>query len=186
MTLVSRALSLAPLALAVVAAPAVAAPTFYAGTGHYYEYINTQLTWTQARAAALSSSYSGMSGYLATVTSSGENSFLSTLGSSAWIGLTDEAVEGSFIWADGPEAGQAPIFTSWNPGEPNNAGNEDYTDFQNGNWNDLPSSSTRGYFVEYSASSAVPEPATWGLMILGFGTTGAALRRHRKASVRFV
>jgi hypothetical protein len=26
--------------------------------------------------------------------------------------------------------------------------------------------------------SAVPEPATWGLMVLGFGMTGLAMRRH--------
>jgi hypothetical protein len=26
----------------------------------------------------------------------------------------------------------------------------------------------------------VPEPATWGLMILGFGLIGASLRRNRK------
>lgn len=31
-----------------------------------------------------------------------------------------------------------------------------------------------------SAASAAPEPATWGLMILGFGAAGVALRRSRK------
>lgn len=30
-------------------------------------------------------------------------------------------------------------------------------------------------------TSAVPEPATWGLMITGFGLAGAALRRRRRA-----
>lgn len=35
-------------------------------------------------------------------------------------------------------------------------------------------------------SAAVPEPATWGLMILGFGLVGGALRRRRqKVSVRY-
>ena len=29
------------------------------------------------------------------------------------------------------------------------------------------------------AAGAVPEPASWALMILGFGGLGAALRRHR-------
>ncbi|MCS6986475.1 MAG: PEPxxWA-CTERM sorting domain-containing protein [Sphingomonadaceae bacterium] len=29
------------------------------------------------------------------------------------------------------------------------------------------------------AGRAVPEPATWGLMIAGFGLVGAALRRRR-------
>lgn len=31
---------------------------------------------------------------------------------------------------------------------------------------------------------AVPEPATWGMMILGFGMMGLGLRARRKASVR--
>ncbi len=31
--------------------------------------------------------------------------------------------------------------------------------------------------------NAVPEPATWGLMIVGFGVVGAAARRRRIAAV---
>ena len=37
-----------------------------------------------------------------------------------------------------------------------------------------------------AATPAVPEPATWGMMILGFGVVGAAMRRRVRASeVRF-
>jgi hypothetical protein len=32
---------------------------------------------------------------------------------------------------------------------------------------------------------AVPEPATWALMLVGFGLTGAALRRRAKMAVQF-
>ena len=32
------------------------------------------------------------------------------------------------------------------------------------------------------SGGGVPEPATWGLMILGFGAAGAALRRRRMAT----
>jgi hypothetical protein len=35
------------------------------------------------------------------------------------------------------------------------------------------------------ATSDVPEPATWAMMIGGFGMIGAAMRRQRKASVSF-
>ena len=35
-----------------------------------------------------------------------------------------------------------------------------------------------------SAPAAVPEPATWGMMLLGFGVAGAALRRRRIAATR--
>lgn len=39
-----------------------------------------------------------------------------------------------------------------------------------------------GLVTNFSATiAAVPEPATWGLMILGFGAVGGALRRRRGA-----
>jgi hypothetical protein len=37
----------------------------------------------------------------------------------------------------------------------------------------------RGTATFNLAESAIPEPAAWGLMIMGFGLTGAALRRRR-------
>lgn len=33
----------------------------------------------------------------------------------------------------------------------------------------------------FAPTGAVPEPATWALMILGFGAAGAALRGRRRA-----
>jgi hypothetical protein len=43
---------------------------------------------------------------------------------------------------------------------------------------------TFDYRVTITDLSAVPEPATWGMMILGFGLVGAAMRmRRRKVSV---
>lgn len=35
------------------------------------------------------------------------------------------------------------------------------------------------------ASLAVPEPATWGLMIMGIGFAGAAMRRRQRQTVRY-
>lgn len=37
-----------------------------------------------------------------------------------------------------------------------------------------------------SAAGAVPEPATWAMMILGFGLIGGAMRRRETARIRFV
>lgn len=34
------------------------------------------------------------------------------------------------------------------------------------------------------SAGAIPEPATWGLMILGFGAVGVALRRRQKVSAK--
>ena len=52
-------------------------------------------------------------------------------------------------------------------------------------------SGPRGLFNEMTSNfhyaiteSAVPEPTTWALMIAGFGLTGAALRRRRRAELR--
>jgi hypothetical protein len=36
-----------------------------------------------------------------------------------------------------------------------------------------------------AAAAAVPEPASWAMMIGGFGLVGAAMRRQRKVAVRF-
>ncbi len=52
-----------------------------------------------------------------------------------WIGFTDAALEGTFVWYD-----SAPVtYSNWAPGEPNNAGgNENCTQiYPNGTWNDL-------------------------------------------------
>ena len=39
-----------------------------------------------------------------------------------------------------------------------------------------------GVFFDKVSVAAVPEPATWGLMILGFGGAGAMLRRRRSVA----
>ena len=45
-----------------------------------------------------------------------------------WIGLTDSAVEGKFVW----QHSSKPLsWSNWNPGEPNNDGEEDCVMLQN-------------------------------------------------------
>jgi len=92
-------------------------------------------SWTQAQAQAVS-----LGGNLVAVNDAAENQFLvNTFGGSEslWIGLTDQVTEGAFAWANG----EAVTYTNWFPGEPNNAGNEDYAEFNFGSagrWNDRP------------------------------------------------
>ncbi len=38
--------------------------------------------------------------------------------------------------------------------------------------------SESGHFLGLAQTAAVPEPATWALLIAGFGMVGATLRRH--------
>ena len=108
----------------------------------YYEYVSSSVTWVNARCAAkfvdgfydaastrydkcstaklVPRTFNGLTGYLATVTTSAENTFVVQRAGSAaaWIGGTDSAVTrlaGSasdiaftdqiWRWADGPEAG---------------------------------------------------------------------------------
>jgi hypothetical protein len=176
---------------ASVVAPAHAAPVQWTeasgGNGHWYELVTTAAAFSDARTAALASSYLGLSGYLATITSAAEQAFLdaSVNSSTAWLGGSDEAAEDVWKWLDGPEAGQDFTYTNWNGGEPNNQGDEDaLVGWWIGNtWNDYSSSLTNSYIVEYSAAqvAAVPVPAALPLLATAVGALGLAARRRKKA-----
>lgn len=109
--------------------------------GHSYYRSTGSAFWTDAKANC-----AAMGGHLVTVTTSGENSFLYNLWPSGWIGLTDEVTEGVWKWV----TGETYSYSSWNPGEPNNSGNEDYVQFvSGGKWNDLPNGYSLPYVLEF-------------------------------------
>jgi hypothetical protein len=155
------------------------APTddVFPATGHRYEYILTPGTFAQALAhvATLPVRF-GATPHLATYTSDAERAFATTLMTgNAWLGASDQAVEGQFVWADGPDAGQAVTTTFWSTGEPNNFNNEDcvmvLSATAGGRWNDVRCTGTlAGYVAEWdlapgdipsaSASIVVPAPQT--------------------------
>ena len=57
-------------------------------------------------------------------------------------------------------------------------------DFGDARVNTIVLSSTQNSFeVDNFDAAAVPEPATWAIMILGFGAVGFALRRRRAGHV---
>jgi hypothetical protein len=110
--------------------------------GHSYYRSTGTAFWLNAKANC-----EAMGGYLVTVTSAAENNFIFGLWPSGWIGLTDEVNEGVWRWV----TGETYSYTSWNPGEPNNAGNEDYVQFVgSGRWNDLPNNQSLPYVIEFN------------------------------------
>jgi Lectin C-type domain len=90
-------------------------------TGHVYEYVKTPGAWTAANSAAPTRSFRGVAGHLVSITSFAENTTVNDLRNGGdmrgWIGLTDQAVEGTFQWV----TGEPVTFTNWAPGEPNAA-----------------------------------------------------------------
>ena len=91
-----------------------AGTNYYSGTGHYYEVVSATKTWSQAKALAAASTYEGLTGYLVTITSAGENAFIKAkVNANSWIGASDDnnettgtTVEGHWQWVTGPEAGK--------------------------------------------------------------------------------
>ena len=85
-----------------------AGTNYYSGNGHYYEVVNETVTWTAAKAAAEASTLYGLTGYLVTITSAAENTFVHTkINADAWIGASDDAnytsnthatTEGTWEW----------------------------------------------------------------------------------------
>jgi Secretion system C-terminal sorting domain/Lectin C-type domain len=92
----------------------------YSTNNHFYEFIAGSNTWAAAKTAAAAKTLFGMQGYLATVTSQGENDFIQQkLTGDGWIGASDDysyinaatgattyanqtGSEGKWYWVTGP------------------------------------------------------------------------------------
>jgi hypothetical protein len=140
--------------------------------GHFYKPVTTGTTYTGARAASLLTTFKGQTGYLVTITSADENSFIFTNVPQAniWFAATDEVTDGKWVIDAGPEkgtvmktsngqtAGNIPgVYNNWAGGEPNGSNHsEDYA-VTNWNgaatWNDLSNNWSNPYIIEYGTWS---------------------------------
>jgi len=146
--------------------------------GHFYKPVASGQYYTTAKSLAAAETFKGQTGYLVTVTSANEESFViaNVPQSNIWIALSDAAQEGYWRVDAGPENGTliktangqytgniAGQYNNWCGGEPNNAGGEHYavTKWGGGScWNDLPNNYSCAYIVEFGTWSN-PADATF-------------------------
>jgi hypothetical protein len=165
----------------------------------YYEYVSREaISWANANTAASASTFMGVNGHLATVTSSAENDFLVNLAPGyyvqqvAWLGGAVDSTQ-TARWAVGPEAGQLFSFSNFVAGQPNDGPSNVWmnvpTSFAGvaiGAWGDaaggLSSAGNEvvGYFVEYQVGT-VPLPAALPLMLTGLAGFGFVGWRRKRA-----
>ena len=100
---------------------------------HYYQYFDTKMLWHDAKNYC-----NQIGGYLATVSSKEENTFLYNKFNNeeyCWIGGSDENKEGTWEWV----TGEVWEYSNWETREPSNHGEtEDYLElfrYSSGLWN---------------------------------------------------
>ena len=149
--------------------------------GHFYKPVawpssgrsGGASVYDQILADAAAQTYKGAPGYLVTITSAVENSFVSsnTTATNVLIALSDRVQEGSFRWDAGPEAGTiirngttnvAGQYNGWCSNEPNNWGSGEnfvVTNWNSGTcWNDFGPPATN---FPGSISSYIVEFGVW-------------------------
>lgn len=112
---------------------------------HAYYYCPGPVAWADARTTCM-----GFGGDLVVIDDQAEQDFLLgqplTAGPN-YIGLSDEAVEGTFVWVDGTMLG----FAAWGMGEPNDAlEGEDCAQLgsADGAWNDIACATGSAFICE--------------------------------------
>jgi hypothetical protein len=142
--------------------------------GHYYAVVlEPNLLWEDARIEAAASTFNGLHGYLATITSQEEDQFIDSLrrqvssNSIVWVGAsqhTNALSSGDgWVWINGEGVLQGQnggaTYSNWLPGEPNDAGGPNSEQFlavgssNRFGWSSEPDNrQVQGYVVEYPGS----------------------------------
>jgi hypothetical protein len=116
-------------------------------TGHKYQLIDKQLTWTAARDYC-KNTVTPTGGYLVTITSQSENdfiynNFLSTTGHWSWLGASDAQEQGSWNWVTTAEKFN---YVNWSDGEPHIANGLYIIASNNGHWS-IDNDTTVAHFI---------------------------------------
>lgn len=142
-------------------------------TGSWYQIVQQPgITLAQARQAAATRSYFGHAGRLATITTPFENRFVNFMGDldRMWIGLS-QPVSSSTARDDWEwDSGETFVYSNWDIGQPNNAGNNEggltYFGGWAGNrrWHDwgATSTNTRGVLIEFQGPKPDQRLVGWG------------------------
>ena len=119
--------------------------------GHYYQLFANRMGYYEAKAFCES-----LGGYLTTITSAEENSFVYSLtaGHQIWLGGSDRVTENLFRW----ETGEDFSYSNWHSGEPNNGtvtsgDGQDYIQmWDGGTWDDMYcGGETRSFICEWDS-----------------------------------
>jgi PEP-CTERM motif len=138
---------------------------------NYYEFVSAiQISHPDATTAASASTFFGVHGHLATITSAAENSFLSGLVSlsgfsGAWLGGRGDP-SGFSRWITGPETGQifsfygnpyGGAYANWGGIEPNNYGDLGYAYMNVGTtYTDSNGSIFHGQWADNNCGDCIP------------------------------
>ena len=152
------------------------------GNGHYFEFVQQQLTWSQANAAAQLRTFNGVNGHLATDTSAAETAFFESHYvvdgegnlTPGWLGGYQDPSAPDFSEPAGGWrwiTGEPFTYTNWFPGLPDNSGaSQNYirtqTFFRWDDFQDVSSNFTPGYYVEYAPEPAAALPVCLSLILL--------------------
>lgn len=89
------------------------------------------------------------------------------------------------ITGDASDVGQLDLTKPGSATPTTNIIDQNFIDFTDGSDAIIEVPRTFLTFTIADAPAAVPEPASWALMVGGFGLAGAAMRRRRSVAVRF-